>query len=366
MVLTTIINLCVLFTFSVLLFTYSRRINKFASHTIIHKISIGIFSGGIGFILIETSIRVTPEVLIDTRTVPIILSGILGGPIALFTSGLLLGIIRVIIGEFSSVAILGGFNTIVSTIFLIVLSKKLPLNYKNAKYFFNLMIVQTSIVLLYITGVSVETLLYSFYFLFFTNLSLYIVVRLMTLLEDHFYMFDVHRKESEVDILTGLYNRRKFLQITETFVKQRTEMFSIILLDIDNFKQINDTYGHQIGDEVLKSFAMQLQEVGRKFDGEAYRFGGEEFIVLLPGKNEGEVKLIGESLQRKVAEKIHYIDSKNKIQFTASSGASTFPIDGRTVEELYRKADKAMYYAKNDGKNKFYHYQDKKKIGISN
>ena len=137
-------------------------------------------------------------------------------------------------------------------------------------------------------------------------------------------------------------------------------------LDIDNFKQINDTYGHQIGDEVLKSFAMQLQEVGRKFDGEAYRFGGEEFIVLLPGKNEGEVKLIGESLQRKVAEKIHYIDSKNKIQFTASSGASTFPIDGRTVEELYRKADKAMYYAKNDGKNKFYHYQDKKKIGISN
>src|SRR5699024_6578439 len=157
MVLTTIINLCVLFTFSVLLFTYSRRINKFACHTIIHKISIGIFSGGIGLILIETSIRVTPEVLIDTRTVPIILSGILGGPIASFTSGLLLGIIRVIIGGFSSVAIIGGFNTIVSTIFLIVLSKKLPLNYKNAKYFLNLMIVQTSIVLLYITGVYVET-----------------------------------------------------------------------------------------------------------------------------------------------------------------------------------------------------------------
>ena len=202
-----------------------------------------------------------------------------------------------------------------------------------------------------------ETLLYSLYFLFFTNLSLYVVIRLMVLLEDHFYMFDVHRKESEVDILTGLYNRRKFLQIIETFLKQRTEMFSIILLDIDNFKQINDTYGHQIGDEVLKSFAMQLQEVGRKYEGDAYRFGGEEFIVFLPGKNEGEVKLIGESLQRKVAEKIHYIDSENKIQFTVSSGASTFPIDGRTVEELYRKADKAMYYAKNDGKNKFYHYQ---------
>ncbi|MEJ8778529.1 diguanylate cyclase [Pseudogracilibacillus sp. ICA-222130] len=364
--LTTIINLCVLFTFSVLLYIYSRKINKFASHMIIHNISIGVFSAAIGLILIQTSIQVTPEVWIDTRTVPIILSGIFGGPIALFTSGFLLGFVRIMIGGFSSVAILAGCNTIISTILLILLSKKLPLNYKNAKYFFNLMIVQTGIVLLYITGVSTETLFYSFYFILFTNFSFYVVIRMMLLLEEHFYMFDVHRKESEVDILTGLHNRRKLLQITETYMKQRKEPFSIILLDIDNFKQINDTYGHQIGDEVLKSFARQLQEIGRKYDGDAYRFGGEEFIVFVPRKDEEEVKGIGQSIQRQVAEKIHYVDNERKVQFTISSGASTFPVDGRTVEELYRKADKAMYYAKNDGKNKFYHCHDKKKVSISN
>src|SRR5699024_5974831 len=135
MLLTTVINLCILFTFSVLLFLYARYRKVSASKSVFYKVTVGIFSAVIGLVLIETSIKVTTEILIDTRTVPIILSGILGGPIALFTSGFLLGFIRMVMGGFTTISVITGMNTIICTTILIVLSRKLPLNLSNAKYF---------------------------------------------------------------------------------------------------------------------------------------------------------------------------------------------------------------------------------------
>ncbi len=154
---------------------------------------------------------------------------------------------------------------------------------------------------------------------------------------------------AEHDALTEIYNRRKFVNVLETQLSSG-KTGSVLLLDIDNFKNINDTLGHVYGDKVLISISKGLIDA---VDDNVYvfRFGGDEFIVLLMDETDTEcvdicVKNIVKHL--KLSNEVEQI--KNHI--TASIGISRFPINGNTVEELLLKADIAMYSAKKSGKNK--------------
>ncbi len=162
----------------------------------------------------------------------------------------------------------------------------------------------------------------------------------------------VARKEANIDFLTGIPNRRRFIRALEDFLKDYKEKnypFSFVMLDIDNFKSINDTYGHLIGDEVLKEIATVLKFYLRA-NTIVGRLGGEEFGIILPGISKDDAKNIAERL-RKIIEnrKIHINDETIKI--TASFGVTQAKKDD-TVESLIERADKALYEAKKTGKNK--------------
>lgn len=150
------------------------------------------------------------------------------------------------------------------------------------------------------------------------------------------------------DKLTGIYNRHKF---EELFVleAERSHRFSLplslIFIDIDNFKSINDTYGHDIGDEILKELASVLQENIRKLDILA-RWGGEEFIVLTPNTNHDNVQIFAEKL-RLTIENHRFDEFKN---ITISLGISTLK-ETDTFTELFKRADQGLYFAKEHGRN---------------
>ncbi len=165
------------------------------------------------------------------------------------------------------------------------------------------------------------------------------------------------REQALRDPLTGLYNRR---YLTETFDREllRAERcarpVSVIMGDIDHFKDVNDTYGHRAGDEVLKAFSELLQHNARGSD--IYcRYGGEEFLMVLFDMMGDDACLRTEQLRHAFATAAITL-GETVIQVTASFGVAVFPVDGHTGDMLIAAADAALYAAKDAGRNQVKRY----------
>ena len=159
------------------------------------------------------------------------------------------------------------------------------------------------------------------------------------------------RTEAEIDFLTGLVNRRRFERALLEMINDYQTMhypFGLILLDVDNFKQINDKYGHTAGDQVLKEIALILKTFLRANNIPA-RIGGEEFAILVPGATAKEAKIIAERLRSAIQNRT-FSTLEDEIKVTASFGVTSVREDD-TVDTIFARVDKALYKAKNEGKN---------------
>ncbi|AOK48808.1 diguanylate cyclase [Burkholderia sp. MSMB617WGS] len=155
------------------------------------------------------------------------------------------------------------------------------------------------------------------------------------------------------DPLTGASNRRKFIEQMHVEIaraKRDGTAFSLLALDLDNFKKINDNYGHQVGDVVLRNFVRQCLAAIRPYDHIA-RVGGEEFMVLLPRMLADTASGIAERVRTTIANTPFGIDGKHT-PVTVSIGVSQYGRDGDTVDEILSAADKLLYRAKNEGRNR--------------
>lgn len=157
---------------------------------------------------------------------------------------------------------------------------------------------------------------------------------------------DYFFNQSVTDPLTKLTNRITFDEQMAKWINEGTP-FSIILLDIDRFKRVNDTYGHTIGDEVLKFLANQMREVARGQD-ICCRFGGEEFVILLPNTNKGEAFQLGERLRKRMESTV----SPSGEMVTISAGIAMYPNCATNSSKLIEIADQRLYHAKETGRNK--------------
>ena len=168
-------------------------------------------------------------------------------------------------------------------------------------------------------------------------------------------MQDELKELSHRDYLTNLYNRRYFNELAQNFMKigkRDDEQVSVIVLDIDKFKSINDTYGHTMGDEVIKHLASLLEKHTRGSD-IVSRFGGEEFAVLLPYTNKEEVAIIAEELRVIIENKDIKIANDKYINFTVSLGVDCVDFENdHDISEALDRADKALYRAKKKGRNR--------------
>ena len=155
------------------------------------------------------------------------------------------------------------------------------------------------------------------------------------------------------DPLTGVFNRRYFMGfITKEFLRSQrySHVFSAIQMDIDHFKKINDAHGHAVGDEVLKAFTANCQEILRECD-VLGRFGGEEFSIILPETEREGALVVAERIRQTIADLKVYVDDKT-VRFTVSIGVTSLRKDDTGLEAILRRADEALYLAKNGGRNK--------------
>jgi len=175
-------------------------------------------------------------------------------------------------------------------------------------------------------------------------------------------------EKSLTDSLTGLGNRRALTEIASAILKiekrrlpggiteKRNPVHSLIILDLDHFKKINDTYGHPAGDTVLKEVAEAIKRATRK-EGSAYRYGGEEFAVFLPLTNSAEAEKVAERIRQDIENLEIEIADGREIKLTASLGFSnTAQItkgtpNGEFLKEMIANSDTALYQAKETGRN---------------
>ncbi|MHA6261459.1 GGDEF domain-containing protein [Sporosarcina sp. CAU 1771] len=160
-----------------------------------------------------------------------------------------------------------------------------------------------------------------------------------------------------IDALTGLCNRRYFDLYMEKVIplsKRMNSPFSLIMIDVDRFKKVNDTYGHVCGDEALKHISNIIKHTARSSD--AYvRFGGEEFAIVLPRTLVDEAQIIAERI-REAVEHSDFIFHNKHIPLTISLGVAEY--EGEQVEEFIEKSDKALYSAKVNGRNQVMVYAE--------
>lgn len=318
------------------------------------RILNGIINGILGCVLISFSVELTPTFIIDFRQIPIILAASYGGWIPAIISGTIIGIFRMIYTGINHTAVIGAITAEVIAVGCAFISLiHIPQQKKwtimtvyclvEAIIVYKLLIkdpvLLTQVLLYYSVGLIILSSLVYYYSNYFITSN-----RLIKNLKE----------ESTKDFLTGLNNVRSFDTLYNGLIDnviERKDQLSILILDIDFFKKVNDTYGHQSGDIVLKEMGSLLVKTCREFD-IVSRNGGEEFSVLLIDCPLDKAFNIGERIREAVEEHDFILLDGSCINITVSIGVATFPDMTSDKESLLKLADKALYKAKNTGRNR--------------
>ncbi|GAM09750.1 putative protein [Geobacter sp. OR-1] len=182
-----------------------------------------------------------------------------------------------------------------------------------------------------------------------TNLGFYCLFSIIT--HRSRVMYDHEKLLSRTDHLTGLLNNRSFYEIAQNYLcimKRTNSPFSIAFIDLDNFKEINDQYGHDIGDTVLKDVADSIISTIRVTD-KAARFGGDEFVIIFPDTSSDTIALIMGKITAAVSARMNAFNYN--VSFSAGVVCCSEP--AQSLDELIIQADKLMYEVKNSGKSSF-------------
>jgi len=180
------------------------------------------------------------------------------------------------------------------------------------------------------------------------------VVAHLTIALEKAKLYRKMEEASQIDDLTQLRNTRYCNQFLDNFLTERREtkgVISLIFLDIDFFKLVNDKFGHLVGSETLKIVGERMARVVRGND-VIVRYGGDEYIVLLPNTGKKTAAVIAERIRTEMSREPFYAFGNKKFSITVTSGVATYPDDAKTRDDLIGKADKAMYDGKMSGRNK--------------
>ena len=187
-----------------------------------------------------------------------------------------------------------------------------------------------------------------------------LAARVRTQIRRHRYALELSQSVNNTmamavtDDMTGLYNRRYFdrhLGVMLSKAQSQDRDMALMILDIDHFKSVNDNYGHDIGDAVLREFAARLKRNIRGVD-LACRFGGEEFVVLMPDTDYRQAETIAERVRQSISERSFEIGADRHLSVTVSAGVTLNEARSETPESLIKRADVALYRAKREGRNR--------------
>ncbi|HDX9534102.1 TPA: diguanylate cyclase [Bacillus thuringiensis] len=312
----------------------------------LQKCVIGIFTGILGVLLMHFGVHIE-DIMLDLRYLAVILAIIVGGPVASSITVTIILITRLIFTEYSLAAELACYTILLSGIGVIFIAR-----------------IQTSITLklVWLHVYCLSILIVPMYILFndISVVVLYLISSIttgyITFVSTNYVLqsnelFQKMKQYATIDALTGLGNVRQFdleMNCHISNKNMKNDSLCLLLIDIDHFKYVNDTYGHPAGDEVLKQVGCILRETSQ-FPDLAFRKGGEEFALLIPNKGLAYGICMGEQIRTAVESHPFQLLDGTKIKITVSVGVSEY--EGSS-EQFIQAADDALYYSKRNGRNK--------------
>ena len=318
------------------------------------KLTAGIFGGVLGIILILYGIQVYGEIMIDLRFIPVVILAFYSTPISTIIAAFAIGVFRILYYGVNLSSVLGFAAIIIIALGCIVIAR---IKFKRilqfyTMFFYSLLVVDTALIILLSRSGKYMSIII-IYSVIYTSMA-YIVYRLSEYILISNKLYIQFRDQARKDFLTGLNNVRQFDSILNGAFKRvgdSGEKLSILAIDIDHFKKINDTYGHDGGDVVLKQLGEILQSCCEQSD-IAARVGGEEFSVILIDCDNSRAVEKAENIRERVNNYKFCLTSGNRINISISIGAATYPDSTDNIEELKKQADIELYKAKETGRNK--------------
>lgn len=319
-----------------------------------HPFLSGIMYTILGCLLMLFKVHVSPGVFVDFRCLPILVMGLYFPIHAAVFTGVFISLFRMIVFDLNA----GSISSLVAAILMAVAcgligKTRLRIQIKwLLAYFAVIVIVTADILFQERVAVLYWRILPAIYIgLLIVSAVTYFIVSYNRQSNDRYYSIE---KASSIDFLTGLHNVRHFDKTLNTYLAQaktnRTNL-SLLFIDVDYFKKINDTYGHLNGDRVLQGLSSLLMALARDED-IVTRKGGEEFTILLAGCTLSAAVAVAERIREEI-EKYEFLSSnKEVIKITVSIGVSSFPETTKDHEKLTEQADIALYKAKRAGRNR--------------
>lgn len=345
------INLCMLFTlFTISFLPFRNRPRLTPQSPLKGRVLLGVQTGLIAILLLVDSLQLE-GILIDLRNIPVLLAVLFGGWVSGAVAGFILLIGRSLVLFFTDGNMLGLYLAIATIIALVGLTGILRKRMDNTR---STLLVFTTISIA-IFGAAIYTALPLN--LFYPVLIIYTLMsysgacaayRLLLELRRHFENVQHQQHLARTDALTGIANRRLLNEAMANLTVEAEE-YALILVDIDHFKRVNDTYGHDVGDDVLRELGMLLvnESEERHLVG---RFGGEEFLIVMPHASRNEVSRLAESIREKVST-FPFETSAGTLHITVSLGACHS--NDIEIDSVLKHADEALYHAKESGRNRF-------------
>lgn len=315
---------------------------------------ISILSGLLGCILMLFSVKIANGTIVDIRWIPIMIIGIYLGFPASFVTAIIIGVFRILYFGVSTPS-LAALAMVTSMAIGCGLIGKTKLNIR-IKWLFAFLIVSVVCVAGYVLLISDLETLYNVLLALLLTLMIvsFGMYHLMTYIINSDLTYYKIKKDSSIDFLTGLHNVRYFdktMNDLANVISINELSFSLLFIDIDHFKKVNDIYGHLSGDNVLSKLAGILIHLSRDSD-VVTRKGGEEFIILLSNSKHDHAMAAAERIRREIEKQVFRSSDNEIIKITVSIGVSSFPETTTNIEELTEQADIALYNAKRLGRNR--------------
>lgn len=358
------INSCILITFISISQNFVMKKDIDQNSSIPLRILTGVCAGLLGILLMLFSIQITPSIITDFRTLPILLSALYGGFLSTIIASLIMGAFRILYFGVSNTSVIALIvillmGTGFSTINLIKAERK-------SKWIYSIIfsLILNSIVMIILIKDSMLLFKVFTVYSISTLLMSYFIFKITEYLSESVQLHKKLKSEATIDFLTGLNNVRQFDNMFNIVTQQtirNDEELSLLFLDIDYFKKINDTFGHSSGDIVLRDLAVILRNTCRVYD-IISRNGGEEFSVLLLNCPAAYALEAAERIRKNVEGKRFRISNEVSINITISIGISTYPNITDNIDNLLEHADTALYEAKRTGRNKVVLYSNKDQL----
>ncbi|PGY08781.1 GGDEF domain-containing protein [Bacillus cereus] len=310
------------------------------------KCLVGILTGILSILLMRFGVHIE-NIMLDLRYLAVILAVIIGGPIASSITVMIILITRIIFTEYSLASELAGY-TIVAIGIGVTLIWRMKISIFTKWIWFNVYSLSILILPLYILFKDIYVVVL---YLVCCIVAAYITFVSASYVLQSNELFQKMKHYATIDALTNLGNVRQFdLEMNRHIGNKymKNDSLCLLLIDIDHFKYVNDTYGHPAGDEVLKQVGRILLK-NAPFPDLAFRKGGEEFALLLPKKRLAFGTRIGEQIRLAVENHPFQLKNGKKIKITISVGISEYK---KSPDQFIQSADDALYYSKRNGRNK--------------